>query len=660
MGRTFFIIFTFLMVQLHTMNAALAQSCNYSGDSELETQRSECLKKASMAWSCELNRCMTTQESFALRKQFESCTQISEQSARQACFEKIATEQSGVSKGARPKSSGIEAVAAIGSALYAIILGFSMGSATQATGMSCNSKTVMIGAGAAFLVSHFYFKMFAGKDFKKLQESYEKDTKSADSFDAQYKAFEYLKKEQEAVKKIAGQKKMLYTALLAAFGIGTGLAAWETFKMTTPPDYGVGTACMTEEQQKKNEQMKANDGKVQKPGEDGLSDGAEAQNKDLASKNAELGKGMLAGQLWKLGSSPMNIIAGGIGTGISMKLRSIAAQQVEVAEQNIKDIDETMAKFQEQIAGFCPKGRDDYNNPRCYCYNDDKSKNNSRTKSEVCKNLWAKDDQNFFKKAGNYAANSTGERSGCMMIDGKFDADCKCKKFKDNKTGENACYKTFVSTIDGNIGQTLSLPEGKAVLDSITSGGLSSGVLSQGSLDKLAAKVKKARDSMLAGLNNQLKANNQGEIKLNEDALLRNLASQPISKSLAAETKAADLGALSSDAREASPIASDIKAALAASNIKPVNFSGDGKGMNAAGPQQPKFSFNMGEDGGSNNGNTQTLNYMDKDYNYKNNDIVQRDDVSIFDVISNRYSTSGMRRLFGDGQSSEAPSPDAM
>jgi len=628
------------------MPLALAQqSCDYTQDSELAQQRSDCLKKASMAWSCELNRCMTTEQSYALRKQFESCTQISDQASRQACFEQIATEQSGVSKGARPKSSGLETIAMIGSTLYALLLTFSFGTSNSAPGMSCNSKYMMMGAGAAFLVSHFYFKMFAGKDFKKLQESYEKDTKSADSFDAQYKAFEYLKKEQEAVKKIAGQKKMLYTALLAIFGIGTGLAAYETYTMTTPTG-GVGTACIAPSGEA-----------TSTPPAEGATPPATGAPAPAA---AAPGPTAIGGQ-WKLGTSPMNIVAGGIGTGITIKLRSIAAQQVEVAEQNIKDIDETMAKFQEQIAGFCPKGRDDYNNARCYCYNDDRSKNNSRTKSEVCKALWAQDDQNFFKKAGNYAANTTGERSGCMMVDGKFDADCKCKKFKDNNTGQNACYKTYTSTINGNIGQTLALPEGKSVLDSITSGGLSTGALSQGNLDKLAAKVKKARDSMLANLNNQLKTNNQGEIKLNEDALLRQVASQPISKEIATETKAADLGDLSDSARAASPIAGDIKAALAASNIKPVNFSGDSKGLNAAGgPQQPKFNFSLGDDGAGGNANGQVLNYMDKDYNYKNNDIVQRDDLSIFDVISNRYSTSGMRRLFGDGQSSEAPSPDAM
>ena len=655
MGRTFIIIFAFLMVQLHSMNVALAQSCNYSGDSDLEKQRSECLKKTSMAWSCELNRCMTTQESYALRKQFEACTQNSDQAARQACFEKIATEQSGVAKGARPKSSGLEMIGALGTALYAIMLGFSMRASTSATGMSCNSKYMMIGAGAAFLVSHFYFKMFAGKDFKKLQESYEKDTKSADSFDAQYKAFEYLKKEQEAVKKIASQKKMLYTALMAAFGIGIALASWEIIKMGMAPDFGVGTACMTQTQKDSSEAQQTKNTNMAKNKE------ASAADKTALNKENANFDGGASGMFFTIGASPMNIVVGGVGTALTLKLRSIAAQQVEVAEQNIKDIDETMAKFQEQIAGFCPKGRDDYNNARCYCYNDDRSKNNSRTKSEVCKALWAQDDQNFFKKAGNYAANTTGERSGCMMIDGKFDADCKCKKFKDNNTGQNACYKTYTSTINGNIGQTLALPEGKAVLDSITSGGLSTGALSQANLDKLAAKVKKARDSMLANLNTQLKANNQGEVKLNDEALLRQVASQPISKSLESETKAADLGNLSEGARAASPIASDIKAALAKSNIKPVNFSGDSKGLNATGgPQQPKFNFSMGDDGGSNNGNNQVLNYMDKDYNYKNNDIVQRDDLSIFDVISNRYSTSGMRRLFGDGESSEAPSPDAM
>jgi hypothetical protein len=39
---------------------------------------------------------------------------------------------------------------------------------------------------------------------------------------------------------------------------------------------------------------------------------------------------------------------------------------------------------------------------------------------------------------------------------------------------------------------------------------------------------------------------------------------------------------------------------------------------------------------------------MEKNYEYKGNDIVERDDVSLWQIISNRYTQSGLRRLFGE------------
>lgn len=648
------ILYSLLFTQIFLAPQALASSCDYTGDAQLAAEREQCLKSKSQEWVCEVNRCMTKQDAYDLRKQFESCTQINDQAQRQGCFEKIATEQTGINRGERPKNSGLETIGMIGSTLYSLFLMFSFGTSSKAAGMSCNSKYVMIGASVAFLASHFYFKYKAKKDFDKLQKDYSESTKTLDSFDAQYKAFEYLLKEQQAIKKIAEQKKMLYTLTMAAFGIATGLAAWETYKMTTPPDFGVGTACMTEEQQNANKgQQQANQNAAKPDATAETKSSVEASNQTF-----DAGAGAM---FWTVGTSPTNILAGGIGTGITMKLRSIAAEQVKVSEGNIKDIKEVMSKFQEQIAGFCPKGRDDYNNPRCYCYSDDKTKNKNRSKSQVCINLWAQDDKNFFVKAGNYAASETGEAKGCMSIDGKFDEDCKCRKFKDAKTGQNACAKTFVSQIDGNIGNALSLSEGVSNLNSVASGGLSSGALNQASLDKLAAKVTKARDSMIANLNNQLKGMGQAPVKIDESPILRAVATTKIPSNIASETKAADLGQISSDNRAASPMAQEIAKAVEASNIKPVNYDGPvANPLAKSGPNMPKFNFSL--DGGSEStqNNTKVMEFMEKNYNYGKNDIVQREDISIFDVISNRYNISGMRRLFGDGKASEAASPDAL
>src|SRR5690606_6575867 len=46
------------------------------------------------------------------------------------------------------------------------------------------------------------------------------------------------------------------------------------------------------------------------------------------------------------------------------------------------------------------------------------------------------------------------------------------------------------------------------------------------------------------------------------------------------------------------------------------------------------------------NGDKKDAAYMDKKYNYQEaqNDIVERDDVSIWQVISNRYTVTGLKR----------------
>jgi hypothetical protein len=78
-----------------------------------------------------------------------------------------------------------------------------------------------------------------------------------------------------------------------------------------------------------------------------------------------------------------------------------------------------------------------------------------------------------------------------------------------------------------------------------------------------------------------------------------------------------------------------------------LDLLGSGKGLGNK-RTDGKESFNFVSDGSGNPNGAQTQNFPEtqKNYNFKNNDISKRDDTSIFEIISNRYVQSGLKRLF--------------
>jgi hypothetical protein len=72
----------------------------------------------------------------------------------------------------------------------------------------------------------------------------------------------------------------------------------------------------------------------------------------------------------------------------------------------------------------------------------------------------------------------------------------------------------------------------------------------------------------------------------------------------------------------------------------------DGKGKaKEAKKDGPDFNFDLGGAPGADKGD-EIGGFMDKKYNYKDNDIVNNEGASIFQVITNRYNQSGYTRLF--------------
>ncbi|CAN0275041.1 unnamed protein product, partial [Chrysoparadoxa australica] len=165
---------------------------------------------------------------------------------------------------------------------------------------------------------------------------------------------------------------------------------------------------------------------------------------------------MFGSQVVKAGTSPQLLVASGIMLALTGFLGFQADKEMSRAKDNIAEIDEILKTYSEYMAGFCPDGREDLNSPRCYCYNTDGSKNENRTNSVICQNLFAADDMNYALQNAKSDDLLGGPRQGCITVTGQFDEGCKCRQMKNTTTGQNACAKTPNSAlISGGFGSQL-------------------------------------------------------------------------------------------------------------------------------------------------------------------------------------------------------------
>jgi hypothetical protein len=79
-----------------------------------------------------------------------------------------------------------------------------------------------------------------------------------------------------------------------------------------------------------------------------------------------------------------------------------------------------------------------------------------------------------------------------------------------------------------------------------------------------------------------------------------------------------------------------------------VEITGTGHGLsNKKANNKEAMNFNFtGETANAAAAQTQNFPEAGKNYNYKDNDISTQSDTSIFEIISNRYIQSGLKRLF--------------
>lgn len=623
----------------------------------IEEQKAACTA-ADKYWDDELNSCMTKQVAIDTAEQARKCADAPDPDK---CYMEEAEGKSGVNSGDKYNKNGMENIAMMVAGAYSLFSAAAMiGLGDAATGQteadiesgggngSCTSKKIFQGTSIAWVAGDFYLKHRAKKNFEKLAKDYEgeasnEEQKAGDSgsFQAQVRAFHYLKNEQEQIKEQAKYRKFLQVAVVAGFAAALGFSIYEM----TPT--GWPGACRTYREGEDGHQ--ANQDKIAgADNHEGLHSGVSEQPSGETISQEKMDPASFASQVVRLGTSAQIALGAGVMLAINGYLIFHADKEMSRAADNIQAINEALDTFAQYVSGFCPDGRDDLNNERCYCYTDSGEKNENRTNSVICQNLFKADDINYSSRTENLKSLADGPRQGCLTVTGQFDVDCKCRNMINNVTKQNACAKTPNSTaISGGLGAQLGAGQAMSSLGQFPQGSNKAlASLNAASLNKNAAKSKKLVDSMLK----QAKANGVNVPKQSDFDKIAEKMVMKLGKSknlgTAGNPIGGRLGSLANSTRPAGLKNSLALAEKKAAVKKPVLGLSKASGKVGSSSKGNGFKFNWNDTAAREGNKVQT--FMDKNYKYKGSDIVKRDDVSLWNVISKRYQTSGLRRLFGE------------
>lgn len=246
----YLIICISLLVTSHS-SIAIAQT-----DTSLDAQREACGKNSAAEWSSSMNKCVGKVEDRKTRHEVEDCSLLTDIEQRKECHKKIAEKKTGLNADpdSLPKGTTGKSAVMNGAASAYAILGIinSMGSGNNKS--MCTSKKIFAVTAIAGTLSDIWLKIQAKKKLNSLKDKYQLDVKN-NAYDAQSKAFQYLKDEQATVKDIAGQEKKRNMLLMLGYGAASLMAIYEM----TP--YGANSDCLKKEakEEAKKEEPKVDD-----------------------------------------------------------------------------------------------------------------------------------------------------------------------------------------------------------------------------------------------------------------------------------------------------------------------------------------------------------------------------------------------------------------
>lgn len=340
-----------------------------------------------------------------------------------------------------------------------------------------------------------------------------------------------------------------------------------------------------------------------------------------------------------------------IGMGVNMIAYNAASEQEVDSKNNAEKIQKMIDVYKSTFQDYCPNGRENMNEPRCYCYKDDGAKNSDRSNSQTCQQIWAKDDQ-FAKGAkANYAIKKdASELYGCMTVNKQFDENCKCKKLV-NASGENACLKANQLSISmpGAMANYAKANGFQNVVDMATNTANGNGDLSGLQGSQLLATAEKSKKTALEILKDQLKNNpNNSNLKnlsfINDPKKVEQVANQVFNKNQLASSATPPPYSASETSGKLGDAVKAVEQDLKKNGVELVGGAGKAKTAN----KKDGFKFNF-ESNSNSGGQVLNLPETAPEKKYKiTGDINTNDSVTIWEVISNRYLQSGLKRLMDE------------
>jgi hypothetical protein len=645
---------------------AFASSCGYSSqETVLLAQEAACSKSVGQEWSCEVHRCLTKQEVKEMRDSFLACqNEDTDEATQKKCYDDVAKKYSGtISNGDSTAYSWMTRFAYGASIALAIFM--VVGSER---GANCKSRYAFQISSAAALGSEIYLYFTTQDRLKKTQEEYEKAALNTNAYDAQAEAFEALIDEQETIEDISKKRRLLYIAMGGAYALTAAIAALELATTSTvfntcqkPMARSKGTPVPQIKDPGSSFNRQLNPNIVAPSLISALFPEAQAKAQDpMGDKTSYLGLllgGGAATALMQLGkvrnflyTSYGILTVSGIASGLSFLMVNEADTQASEADRNKRKIRKILEQFKEDNAIFCPNGHDQLEEPRCYCYNDDGSKNTNHANSETCQSLWAAQAKSIFAKGTKY--NKDGRNQvGCVTINGDYDEDCKCKKLVNRSTKQNYCLKgsnlnTELATLPANWGVNNVAKD----LDALGNGTLLSGEVSGNTSQQQAANLQNtAKKFFKKAKVKDDPFSDQAMKKAVNDIATQEIRAKASNGAAASSVMPASLKSLVANSPQAKKAAAQ---AGISSGVKII----DAKNLkNSSNKKEEEDEYNIGGGMGGESGSVLTdfKTEGDTEYTFANQDI-RTQETDLFRAISVRYQQTGLKALFGNEQAPAA------
>lgn len=582
---------------------------------EFSSQKAECKENSAMRWDNVRNRCLINDDFKNSFDGHRKCLEYESKEERDGCmYDELAKVGANVSMDDfEMYKEAIIQLAQAGVTITNVI--------TMKEGhSSCMSLKISAGCGGVAILKDIYVYNkakrvveFNKSDFLK----YTEENKESKSYDLQVYAYESKIKQLYDIKSFYEEKAKYHKITSACYAVAFGASFNDALMQNN--------VCLTADGEKKD----LGGGDAPK--------GIHAQFMQGSEGWASKTKSWLSTPWGVMTVAAMNV-------GWNLNLASEMEDQAYKAETLAKKMEVTKRQFESGMAQYCPNGHDNKSEPTCYCYEDGKKKSN-RSNSETCKALWAKNDRNLYAKSSDKSRGSVKTaKEGCIKINGEFDPNCECRRFKDQR-GNNACKKMGLSQVNlGGLEKSLNVAELEKAMNDAMSG------LPIANLGAISDNVSKAlSDKVRSQLYSKipLSDKNGKPIKVDEEGLGK--LAESYLKNVKNDIVSGKVGSLpGSSAGPISAIVGGKSSETRGEKILPLEMVG-GKGMGSKKKKKSEDnSFAMNYSDSSSSVQTFKEDYMDKTYDTRDADINSRKDVSIFKILTNRYNKSGYKRLFAD------------